>query len=274
MKTLFKSLLGACFLFSSAFADNCCFLEELPASCCDEYIPNVHPHRFYIGPEIYYLRRTRDGGTKQRGAIYGLRVGYERVQRCKFYCGLDYLFGEGELHGKSNVGKLKSTYRDENIEGRLGYTLQTKDDYHLSLTPFVGYGYFRETNRFHHDHPMRVKFQTRFHYCALGFLSNMAVSPQWNIGVNFKARLTFDSRCRISDDPGIKNMTQLISDKPHYRVELPISYRLCRCIERFELDFVPFFEYRHFGSKNNYPFDYLNTKFQIYGINLQFSYRL
>src|SRR5665213_1843964 len=47
--------------------DSCeapCFLENPEDDCCYD---RPQGQRVYAGPEIYYLRRTREGGTKQQG---------------------------------------------------------------------------------------------------------------------------------------------------------------------------------------------------------------
>lgn len=271
-------MLSFSFLFGIASAEEYAtsYSQECQEICTRPfYAPNSYPHRLFIGPEIYHIHRTRGGGTKQNGWIYGVRLGYERVKRYKLYWGADFLYGEGNLHGKSKIaGKLRSTFRDENIEARLGYTLQEKCGNHLSLTPFVGYGYFRETNRFHRLRPMKVRFRTTFDYFACGFLSNVAICPRLNAGINFKARLPIDGRCKISDDPDEDNSKQLFKERWQFRIEVPISYRLCLCSERVEFDLVPFYEYRCYGKRENFPFNFLETKLKIYGINLQFSYRI
>ena len=220
------------------------------ASTCEEecYIPNLYPHRPFVGPEIYHVHRQREGGTKQHGWLYGVRVGYDRVKRCAFYWGVDYLWAQGRLHGEIGSGdRLRSTFTDQNIEGRAGYTLQTQGPYHLSLTPFVGYGYFRETNKFHHE--SKIRSHNRFDYVAYGFLSSMAFCPCWTIGLNFKVRTPIDIRCKLSGIPDIGSGSQTIGERNHYRVELPIAYRFCPCFERAEFDLVPFYEYRHYGRR-------------------------
>lgn len=245
-------------------------------NCCDSntYFPNLYPNKFYIGPEIYHVNRLRDGGTRQRGWVYGVRAGYDRVKRCKLYWGATALWAQGPLRGKSNSVKLKSTFSDQNIEGRIGYTWQKKCGYHFTFSPFVGYGYFRETNHFHRNHPLKVKFRNCYNYAAVGFLSRIEICPCWTVGINFKARFPFDSRCHVSNDPEFDNTRMLIQDRVHYRLEIPLAYRLCDCNEQIEFDLVPFYEYRHYGGRVNYPFDFLDTKLNIYGVSLQFSYRI
>lgn len=270
---LFSFIIG---IAAAAEFDSQIYPEYCEENCCchSKYIPNKYPHRIFVGPEFYHIHRSRGSGAKQNGWIYGVRAGYERVKRFKIYWGADFLYGEGQLHGKSDTaGKLKSTFRDENIEGRLGYTFQKKCSNHLSLTPYVGYGYFRETNRYHENQPRKVKFRTTFDYVVCGFLSNIAIFQSWNAGVNFKARFPLDGRCKIFD-PEENNSKQLFNSRWQYRVELPISYRICQCYERVELDFVPFYEFRRYGGRENYPFNFIDTRLKIYGVNLQFSYRI
>jgi hypothetical protein len=241
--------------------------------CCGSLFPP--PNKFSIGPEIYYLRRTREGGTKQTGGMYGVRAIYDRIKRFRLYWGADVLYASGCLNGKSSIGnRLRSTFTDFEVEGRFGYTFQSKGDYQPSFTPFVGYGYFCETNKFRHPSPIKVKFDTYYRFYVVGFLSSLAINPSFTIGVNFKARFMVDAKCKIKNDPDFKNVTQLIDDKVNYRLEVPLSYYFCPENKKFGLDLIPFFEYRHYGRRENYPFDFLDTKIRIYGGSFLLTYHI
>lgn len=246
------------------------------SECCDDgsyYLPNKYPHKMYVGPEIYHVHRTREGGSKQKGWIYGVKAGYDHIKRYKFYWGGDLLWGQGPLHGKSVLTKLKSTFTDAAAEGRLGYTFQNKCFRHISFTPFVGYGYFQETNRFHRNAPLNIKFKNRFQYVAAGFFSSVELNPNMSVGLNFKAKFPYETKCSVSD-PEFGSTTLSVKDKTHYRIELPIAYWLCKCNHVFEFDLIPFFEYRQYGRRENFPFDFLDTKLRIYGVSFQIAYRL
>ena len=244
------------------------FYPELPP--CQTY-----PHKFFLGPEIYYVKRRREGGTRQGGGIYGVRAGYERIQRNSFYWGGEVLYGAGTLDGKSaNSNKIKSRFTDEEIEGRFGYTLQSRKKHLASFTPFAGYGYFRETNQFCHPTAVKLKFANRYSYIAAGFLFSLYLNPQLTFGVNFKARAMLQAKCKVSNDPEFQDSTLAIQDRFNYRIELPFCYYLCKNLDHFEVDVVPFFELRHYGGRENFPFDFHDTKLRIYGISLFLAYRL
>lgn len=226
----------------------------------------------YAGPEIYYVQRKREGGSHQNGWVGGLRFGYDRIKRYKLYFGGDALFSWGRLEGKSGAGNsLKSNFMDASIEGRIGYTFQQKEGNQISFTPYLGGGYFVETNNFISPSLLKLHTQTRFSYACAGFLSSMNLTDEFNIGLNFKAKYMLDGKHYISHDPEHDPVDMPIKNEMQYRVELPIVYRWCG---RYDFGLVPFYEYRHYGGQASYPFDFLDTKLNLYGATLKFIYYL
>lgn len=270
----FISTIMMCLFVFSLFSQewDCPELCNEDTECCEEPFPRAH--KFYIGPEFYHLRRTREGGTWQRGQIYGVRIGYDRIKRCRLYWGADALYGQGRINGRSGTNdKLTSTFTDEQVEGRFGYTLQSKKGARPSFTPFIGFGYQQEINDFRSPSPLKLKFRTYYYYFLTGFLTSIDISPHLSVGTNFKVRFMQEPKCRVSD-PDLDDITQQIKERVCYRVEVPISYRFCSFTDHLELDLVPFYELRHYGGLENFPFDFFETKLRFYGISIQFSYRL
>lgn len=226
----------------------------------------------YIGPEIYYVRRTKEGGAEQTGTLYGVRLGYDHIRRYKLYWGIDALWAQGTLKGKTNEAQVKSTLTDMNVEGRIGYTFQTKSWRCLSFTPYTGLGYFWENNYFEHPTPLPIHFKNQFAYVPIGFLSQVFITPQWSIGLNFKIRYLIDSSVHASNDPEHENSTQKYEEELQYRIELPIIYFRCWKEHSLAVGLVPFYEYRPYGYQANYPFDFLETKFRLYGATLKLFY--
>lgn len=244
---------------------------ESSESPCDISFPPAH--QFALGPEIYHVKRVREGGTEQSGTLVGVRARFDRIKRYKVYWGADACYAQGTLEGKTGSGaKLRSTFSDTSLEGRLGYTFQVKSQLQPAVTPFVGYGYFREINKFKRPSPIHLKFDTAFHYFAYGFLSSVAIDSQWTVGANFKAMSMWEARCKVTNDPEFDDQSMLIKDKVNYRVELPVDYRFCCACGHFEARVIPFYEYRHYGGRINFPFDFLDTKLRIYGCTLLLGY--
>jgi hypothetical protein len=233
-------------------------------------------HQFYIGPEIFYLERSKDAKYKrsnQHGFVYGGRIGYDRIKRCKIYWGGDLVYATGDLHGKKDRGNsIKIDYTDFDVEGRLGYTFQLKRSWLPTFVPFVGYGYIRETSKFKKPSPIQIKQHISFDYFTVGFLSQIYPHPLWVVGVNFKARFLFNSKCKISDDPDYEDITQNVEHKVQYRVELPVTYRLNAWCERLAIALVPFYEFRHYGEHANFPFDFKDARLNFYGFDVRILY--
>lgn len=226
----------------------------------------------YLGPEIYYVTRVKNGGGNQTGTLYGARIGFDQIRRYKIYWGADALWAKGTLNGKNDESRIKSSLTDINIEGRFGYTFQSKCWRCASFTPFVGLGYFWENNFFQHPTPLPLHFKNRFFYVPFGFLSQFFLTPNWSIGANLKIRFLIDSSVHVSNDPDHDDVTQNYEELLQYRAELPLTYFVCWKEHSLAVSLVPFYEYRPYGYRANYPFDYLETKFNLYGATLKFLY--
>lgn len=226
----------------------------------------------FIGPEIYYMTRTKEGGSKQTGTLYGVRLGYDHVQRYKIYGGIDVLWAQGTLEGHVEDDKLKSEFTDFNGEARLGYTFQCKFWRCLSFTPYLGVGYFCEKNNYQHPSPLKIHFRNSFSYVPIGFLSQVFLNRNLSIGVNFKVRVIIEGEQHVSHDPSNDSHTQKYEEKLQYRAELPVTYFFCWKCHSLSISLVPFFEYRQYGHRANFPFDFLEVKFKLYGSTLKLSY--
>jgi len=243
-------------------------------SCCLSAIDpkKTYAVETYIGPEIYYVSREKECGGKQTGTLYGVRLGFDHIRRYKFYWGVDALWATGPLEGSANGERIKSMFTDINLEARLGYTFQSKYWCKASFTPYTGLGYFWENNFFEHPSPLPIHFKNRFSYVPLGFLSQIFIYPNWSLGLNFKLRFLIDSSVEASNDPGHDTTTQNYEEKLQYRVELPITYFSCWKKESLAVSLVPFYEYRPYGYRANYPFDFLETNLNFYGATIKLLY--
>lgn len=228
--------------------------------------------QFLLGPEIYYAKRAKKGGVEQTGVQYGVRGGYERVKRYKFYYALDGFYSWGLLEGKSGERHVKSQFTNANVETRFGYTFQMKNFPCFSFTPYIGVGYIWEINRFVHPSPMTVHFENNYSYIPVGFLSSISMTDQFNVGINFKVRYIWQGKQKVTHDPDYSDMWQCYQEHLQYRAELPINYFFCYCNYDLAARLTPFFEYRHYGQRANYPFDFIDTKYRFYGATLQLVY--
>lgn len=244
--------------------------DETPL-CCDES-PRwwVRGNMVTLAPEYYYVKRTRKGGTSQTGNAGGIRLSYDYIKRYNFYLGGQFFYGRGTLTGRSGNGaKIKSELTDKQIEGYIGYTFEYKYFPNFSLTPFVGGGYFTETNNFKHPSPLQVKMRMHSRYAAFGFLSSAMLTPYLSAGLNLRIRGLWEARNKIIGDEDFDTINQYVEDKFHYRVELPFVYCCAFLCDHVYLGLMPFYEFRHYGGKENYPFDFFDTKYKIYGADFQ-----
>lgn len=242
-------------------------LSQVDFTAC---LPN---NQIWIAPEFYHMQRHREGGTKQDGFLYGGRLAYERIHGKKFYVGVEGAIATGNLEGHSSIGqKLRSRFTDKSVEGRIGYTFQFNTCYTPWLTPYIGYGHFWETNKYQRPKDLQIHFYNDFSYVPIGFLLQLNLQPHWSVGLNFKCRVLIDSQVKSKRDSIYGNTTLHYKQKLQYRIELPLSYyAFCFC-HPIRLTIEPFYEYRRYGTQPNYPFDFLDTKFNNWGANFQIGY--
>lgn len=235
---------------------------------------NLDRNQFSIGPEWYYAQRTKEGGTKQDGNLFGVYLSYDRLKRYGCYWGGDINYAEGTLDGHSRAGrKLRSRLLDACFEGRLGFTFQQQKGCQVGATPFIGIGYFIEENNFINPSPIPAHFKTRFTYFTAGFLTQIHFSNQFEMGLNFKAKVPFAPRCKVSNDPDNEPVDQRIGQRFQYQADFPITYyAFCKC--QLGISMTPFYEYRNYGSHPNFPFNFIKTHFNIWGIKLGITYRM
>ena len=246
--------------------------QECEYDPCEPCVKSWKRNQLFIGPEVYYARREREGGTHQSGPVIGVRAGYDHIKRYKFYWGGDLLYAWGRLDGKTaDSTKIKSNFIDFDVEGRFGYTFQQKCGYQFSFTPYFGYGYAQERNNFIKPSPLLIHSNIFYTYFPVGFLSQMTLSPCWTVGINFKAKFLWDTKNKISHDPENDSLKMLVKNEIHYRVELPATYQYC---ENVLFSVVPFYEFRKYGNQANYPFNFLETKWNLYGVTLKLIYCL
>lgn len=227
-----------------------------------------------LGPEFYRINRKKAGGTAQKGNAIGIRATYDRIKRYHFYLGAQLFYGSGVLHGHASSGdKIRSKLTDQLIEGNVGYTFQAKCFPHVSFTPFAGYGFFKEENKFTPPTVLQIKLKTQFRYISFGFLSSVYVLPCFTVGINARFKWPWQNRCKVTDDPEFDTIRQIVKDELQYRIEVPFTYFGCFLPRSFEVSLVPFFERRLYGARENFPFDFFKTKLTIYGANLQLIYR-
>jgi|ERR1700733_3582251 len=232
------------------------------------------PYWITAGSETYHFHRAREGGTHQSGRIDGLRVGIDRIKRYGWYIGADYLYAKGQLKGETATGRLvRSELTDQIYEVRLGFTLQQKNCKHPFITPFVGWGNFKEINDFFLPSPLPCKFTDTFDYYTVGFLSGVNFTPLLTMGINFKLRFMQDAKSEVSNDPLFDKVTLLIKDEMHIRVDLPLIYMPCGSLLGIGFQLAPFYEYRHFGGREGFPFNFRDTKFYLYGTKFALVYR-
>lgn len=226
-----------------------------------------------VGPELYYLRRMREGGTSQEGEIDGIRIRFDRIKGHSWYVGADYLYAEGEVKGQAANGAcVNSDLIDKDFEVRVGYTLQQPTITHPFITPFAGWGCFEEENIFYPPSPRLCTFTDTYNYIVVGFLSGVNFTPLISMGVCFKVKFMQNGESKVTDDPQFEDVTLMMKEEIQARLDVPLTLKPCNSWLGMGFLLSPFYEYRHFGGREGYPFNFKDTQFQIFGARFALTY--
>ena len=95
-------------------------------------------------------------------------------------------------------------------------------------------------------------------------LSRICLRPRYYVGLNVTARFSLKGKVHVSHDSDGEPLTLKYEQKINCRVVLPFTY-VC---ERSDFCLAPFYEYRHYGRRHAFPFDFLDTRIKIYGVEL------
>lgn len=225
-------------------------------------------HSLFGGPECFRLKREREGGTQQSGALYGGRIGYERLCPWKIYGSLQGRYASGTLHGKTGGGSpLLSCMTEIECDLNLGYTLASSRRSCL-LTPILGLGFFYEENAFDPISPLPVTFHLSYRYISGGCNLSLRSGRSLSLGLNVQALLPYGSRSKISDDPELGALKIPFNEKVAYVIDLPITAHHAWRHRKIGASFVPFYRSRHYGGRENYPFDFYDTRVHVWGARL------
>lgn len=209
----------------------------------------------------------------QKGYLYGVRGGYDHIKRFKFYGGIEGNYATGRIKGHTGGGSpISSQLTDAEIEIRGGYTLACKYSFKPSITPFIGFGYFCQKNNFSDPSPLHLHFRDTFKYVVAGFLSQFSPTPCLDVGIVFKAKYMIDGKSKVSHDPDFSSVTLRMEERTQYSVDLPITYLFSFCDQPLTASLEPFYQYRNYGGLENYPFNFIKTKFINFGARALLGY--
>ncbi len=229
---------------------------------------------FTGGPETYFIKRSREGGSFQKGRLDGVKIDIDRIERCRWYFGGEYQYASGDIKGYTAGGNyFVSKLTDTIYEGRLGYTFQQKEGRQPFFVPFGGWGYFKEVNAFRYPSLLTYTFNDTFHFFTIGFLSGVNFTPLLSMGVNFKVRFMIDGTSQVTNDPVYDEVNLNMENEMQIRLDIPFTFNLPCSLFGIAMQLVPFYEFRHFGGREGYPFNFRDTKFYIYGAQLALLYR-
>ncbi len=224
------------------------------------------PYRISVGPTVYHLQRTKEGGSNQQGVLGGVQACVERWRPKGVYWGLEGTYATGRLHGHTASGRtIDSRLTEKEVEGRLGYNIAANFN-RFQLVPFICGGKYECENKFVAPSPMTTTFNDHFDFIGYGFYLVCNLVDRFYYGFTFKAHYATNGWDELTHDPGVEDSKSRIKSEWQYDVEFPFQYGSTH--QGWAMQLIPFYRFRHFGGMESYPFDFIETKFTIYGARL------
>ena len=230
-------------------------------------------HRVTIGPETYHIRRDVEGGSYQKGWLGGWHFNYERIKKASFYLGAEAHYVYGRLNGFTSSGKAnRSKNRDQEIEARFGYTwartIVTEDgnEVKIYVIPFIGGGYFHNTNRFISPSPLLVTFRDVYNFVSAGAITKVHFCENFMASLVLKGQLMANGE-RTFIIPSLSGRpTAGLGDRGHMIVEVPLDYIIKPGgVPKMVLNVTPFYRKREYTGQEAFPYNCPCTEFHIWG---------
>lgn len=228
------------------------------------------PHRLTAFAHADYLKRTREGGSSQKGTIVGFGADYERLKEFGIYLFGETSEGKGTLKGStSGEAVLKSRFYQENYFGRLGWSISFCK---FIFAPFVGGGYTQMTNRFVDPSPLLVSMKIHYPYMLWGLKLEWQKSDKIHFITSLQLEKPFEPKCTIDDDPEYFTTHQTIKEKIQTVFQIGARFQQIICLP-FDLSGETYFFYQHnqYGRHDNFPFNFLDTTHNVVGLRASVS---
>jgi len=226
------------------------------------------PHRFTGFAETGYFKRKRDGGSSQSGALFGYGAEYESLKDSGFYLYGKAYWAQGTLTGDSGEDHIKLRYNSEEYYGRIGYSLCFCK---WVFAPFIGGGGAKLKNHFIDPSPLQVRMNIQFPYALAGLKIEWQRTDDLQFYTSFQLKKPYEPKCTIKDDPDFFDVHQTVKEKLQADFEVGIRKNwLCMPIA-IGGQVAFFYQYNHFGREENFPFNFLETTYNYFGLRAGLS---
>jgi hypothetical protein len=204
-----------------------------------EVVQPLKRDRFFLGPDIFWAKESpqiKEISMKSDSVYYGLKGGYDFLRPGAIYAGAHASYAIGRMHIKAESEKME--FYDDRTNGtfangelRVGYNIPGSQPFFL--TPFVGVGGY-------HVRPMQsIDYTQNWVYGAVGFLADLEVSSNCNVGLNVKGTraLYLEQRVKKSTYSGsYRNNANALG----FEVSLPVTLKL-GASQSWDLQLEPYY---------------------------------
>jgi hypothetical protein len=225
---MFKKFLSAVFLFCPLILQG----QWCEEPCCEEPCCEARPnyHHFDVGPEYTYLRlHVHETPTEPEltfhGNLWGIVGAYEYKIPKGFYFNFNAVYRKNPITGHNEVDHYRH-YREQNLEGRVGYQFVFGCCDQWKIIPYTGFAWncIKQSD----IAPLNNRLRAVTYYIPVGFIATYSYNENFIIGFHAKYQPQVDASVQIKT---IKPGRWDIRNEDGWTLEWPLIYQFKYCID-------------------------------------------
>jgi hypothetical protein len=206
--------------------------------------------------------------------LYGVKGYYQRWDDCGLYLRAEGYHLQGDVSGRSAAGNaVESDYEEQWAAGAVGWSIGGRWPFPAYIVPYGIYGRYWSRNEETRSVDPQLETRELMHTGGAGFAARLGCSDCVMLGFDARYLVMWDGKNKTLNDPVFDEFYRLMGDEEHIYLALPVMVVLADGAVQLDLEFSPYYWYRHFGARNNTPRNYLDSHQRVYGCHLAAAMR-